>query len=74
MNLEQIKQEIAFLDNRIEDIKATIQDSAKEITSWEQHIKYLKSNIDIFEKNLSEVEQERRDLLKLKFEVELASI
>lgn len=74
MNLEQIKQEITFLDNRIEDIKATIQDSAKEITSWENHIKYLSSNIEIFERNLSEIEQERRDLLKLKFEVELASI
>ena len=74
MNLKEIKQEITFLDNRIEDLKATIQDSAKEITSWENHIKYLSSNIEIFERNLSEVEQERRDLLKLKFEVELASI
>ena len=66
MNLKQIKQEITFLDNRIEDIKATIQDSAKEITSWENHIKYLSSNIEIFERNLSEIEQERRDLYKLK--------
>lgn len=69
MNLEQIKQEIDFLDNRIEDTKEKIQDAAKEITSLENHIKYLSINIEIFERHLSEVEQERRDLLKLKSEV-----
>lgn len=66
MNLEQIDNEIHDVNTRIEYFKDKIQDYVKEVEAWQSEIDNHNENIELFEKSLSEIEQERRDLYKLK--------
>lgn len=66
MNLEQIDNEIHDVNTRIDYFKDKIQDYVKEVEAWQSEINNHNENIELFEKSLSEIEQERRDLYKLK--------